>query len=281
MALPEESARFRRQRSDLAVSLAMQSKWDEAVSANQSILRVFPSDVDAYNRLGKAHAELGQYEEAREAYSKALELEPTNIIAKKNITRLAGLKEVPRGGEGAGARVDPRLFIAETGKTTVLSLQALGKREVLAKVTAGEQVVLKVEDKQLHVTTLDEEYIGLVEPRVGMRLVKLMSGGNRYEAAITSASDHQVKVIIREAYQAPELVGRLSFLSRSEPGIRPYIKGRLVRYDGETAEGYSEEGEEDEESSDWEEDESSGDSGFIAQSLPTEEDSDDEDEEEI
>jgi len=281
MALPEESARFRRQRSELAISLAMQSKWDEAVSANQSILRVFPSDVDAYNRLGKARTELGQYEEAREAYSKALELEPTNVIAKKNIARLAGLKEILRGGEGAGARVDPRLFIAETGKTTVLSLQALGKREILAKVTAGEQVVLKVEDKQLHVTTLDEEYIGLVEPRVGMRLVKLMSGGNRYEAAITSVSDHQVKVIIRETYQAPELVGRLSFLSRSEPGIRPYIKGRLVRYGVEATEEYGEEAEDDEESSDWEEDESSGDSGFIAQSLPIEEDSDDEDEEEI
>lgn len=281
MALPEESVRFRRQRSEMAINLAMQSKWDEAVSANQSILRVFPTDVDAYNRLGKAHAELGQYEEAREAYSKALELEPTNIIAKKNIVRLAGLKEVPHGGEGSGARVDPKLFIAETGKTAVLALQTLGKREVLAKVTAGEQVVLKVEDKQLHVTTLDGEYIGWVEPRVGMRLVKLMGGGNRYEAAITSVSDHQVKVIIRETYQAPELVGRLSFLSRSEPGIRPYIKGRLVRYDADTAEGYSEDGEEDEESSDWEEEESTGESGFIAQSLPIEEDNDDDEEEEI
>jgi len=281
MALPEESVRFRRQRSEMAINLAMQSKWDEAVSANQSILRVFPTDVDAYNRLGKAHTELGRYEEAREAYSKALELEPTNIIAKKNIARLAGLKEVPRGGEGSGARVDPKLFIAETGKTAVLALQALGKREVLAKVTAGEQVVLKVEDKQLHVTTLDGEYIGWVEPRVGMRLVKLMGGGNRYEAAITSASDHQVKAIIRETYQAPELVGRLSFLSRSEPGIRPYIKGRLVRYDAGTAEEYSEDGEEDEESSDWEEEESTNESGFIAQSLPIEEDNDDDDEEEM
>jgi len=75
MTFPEEnSARFRRQRTELAITLATQSRWEEAVQANQDILKVFPQDVDALNRLGKASLELGRYADAREAYGKAVHL---------------------------------------------------------------------------------------------------------------------------------------------------------------------------------------------------------------
>ena len=60
MTYPEENGvRFRRQRTDLAIMLATQSRWEEAVQANLDVLRVFPNDVDALNRLGKASLELG------------------------------------------------------------------------------------------------------------------------------------------------------------------------------------------------------------------------------
>src|SRR5207249_9442193 len=138
MALAEEgTARFRRQRSELAINLAMQSKWEDAVSANQSILSVFPNDVDSYNRLGKAFTELGRYDEARDSYSKALSIEPSNTIARKNLTRLAGLKGTEPEKASVATKVDPKLFIEEAGKTAVSLLRNPGARESLAKVTAG------------------------------------------------------------------------------------------------------------------------------------------------
>ena len=274
MAFPEESgARFKRQRAELAISLAMQSRWEEAVAANQSILSVFPSDADAYNRLGKAYIELGHYGEAREAYAKAAEMEPSNAIAKKNLARLAGL-QTNLQVEAVPARVDPRLFIEEAGKAAVLPLQQLGTREVLAKVTAGDQVQLEVEGRQLKVITLSGEYLGQLEPRLGSRLLTLMDSGNRYEAAVTSVGEEQTKVIIREIYQAPQMAGRLSFPSRTETGVRPYIKESIVQYG---LEDEDEELEEDEESAEWE-GEGGEDSQFVAQSLPTEADDDEEDE---
>lgn len=279
MALPEESARFRRQRTELAISLAMQSKWEEAVIANQSILRVFPEDVDAYNRLGKAYTELGQYDDARDAYGRALTIEPINSIAKRNLTRLAGLKSAPRGEQEA-ARVDPSLFIGETGKTTVVNLIALGDKGIVAKSTAGDIVDLRVRGKGLEVFTSAGEYVGLVEPKVGLRVVNFMQSGNRYEAAITSVTDHQIKVMLRETYQAPDMAGRVSFPSRPEPGFRPYVKERLVRNDLDSPNGFS---EDDDDSTEWEEEEGSAESGFVAQSLSiaeeAEEDDDDEEEE--
>ena len=276
MTLPEESARFRRQRAELAISLAMHSKWEEAVTANQSILRVFPEDVDAYNRLGKAYTELGHYDEARDAYGRALTIEPINSIAKKNLTRLAGLKSAPRGVQ-AVARVDPSLFIGETGKTAVVNLIALGDKDIVAKATAGDIVDLRVKGKGLEVYTSAGEYVGLVEPKVGLRVVNFMQSGNRYEAAITSVTEHQVKVIVRETYQAPEMAGRVSFPSRPEPGFRPYVKERLVRSDLDSPGGFS---EDDDDSAEWEEEESPGEGGFVAQSLSIAEEAEDDDDEE-
>ncbi len=39
-----------------------------------------PNDVDAYNRLGRAHIELGEYSLAREAYKRGLEVEVRFLI---------------------------------------------------------------------------------------------------------------------------------------------------------------------------------------------------------
>ena len=64
----------RRQLTREAIDLAMRGRWEEAVVANKDIIEIFPTDVSAYNRVGKALAELGRYTEAKEAYTKALEI---------------------------------------------------------------------------------------------------------------------------------------------------------------------------------------------------------------
>lgn len=286
MALAEEgTARFRRLRSEQAINLAMQSRWEEAVTANQSILSVFPNDVDSYNRLGKAYTELGRYDVARDSYSKALSIEPSNTIARKNLTRLSGLKGSERAGATAVAtKVDPKLFIEEAGKTAVAILNHLGSREVLAKVTAGDQVSLELRDDNVHVFTLGGDYLGRLEPRLGTRLTKLMAGGNRYEAAITSVTDQQVKVIVRETYQSTANAGRVSFPSRAETGFRPYIKESVLQYgldEDDELEYFEDETEERPRSSggDWEEEGGEDGNGFTAESLPMERDEDDEEEE--
>ena len=106
-----EKAKLRRHRTNEAIALAMQSRWGEAVAVNKSIIEIFPDDADAYNRLGKAVTQLGRYAEAREAYSRAFEIEPNNIIAKKNLNRLSHL-EGSAVSSGAGVhKVEPHQFI--------------------------------------------------------------------------------------------------------------------------------------------------------------------------
>jgi hypothetical protein len=213
------------------------------------MLATFPDDVEAWNRLGKALSELGRYEEAREAYSRASSLDSTNTIAKRNLERLATLVRVAPSPAEPQQRLDPQLFIEETGKTGVTTLQRVDN-EVLSRMTAGDQVQLKVAGKTLAVETMRGEYLGELEPRLGLRLSKLVNGGNQYVAAVTSLEDSSCRIIIRETYQDPSLAGRPSFppAGPSGEGVRPYTKESLLRYGLEE----EEEADEQEPGEDWE-----------------------------
>lgn len=225
----EERTRLRRQSSKQAIALAMEGRWREAVEANESLIESFPSDVDAYNRLGRAHMELGEYSLSGKAYEKSLEIDPYNNIARKNINRLSHLVEAgtETNGESVPDKVEPQQFIEEVGKAGVVDLRRLAPPEILAKTVAGSRVNLGIEGRRLVVETSHGEYLGQVEPRHGQRLIKLMEGGNRYTAVIISSSEEAATVIIREVYQHPGQTGQPSFPSRGPESPRTYVGDRL------------------------------------------------------
>src|SRR5437899_11260305 len=105
----EDKARVKRARTEQAIQFAMQSRWQDAISANRQIIAVFPEEADAYNRLGKALSETGKIKEAREAYQRALEIEPGNSIARKNLDRLASARA--KAEPDKAQQVDTSLFI--------------------------------------------------------------------------------------------------------------------------------------------------------------------------
>ena len=225
----EERTRLKRQSSKQAIALAMEGRWGEAVAANKSLLESFPNDVDAYNRLGRAHMELGEYSLAKEAYERAVELDPYNIIAQKNLNRLSRLKEAEVSSEGNFYKVEPQQFIEEVGKAGIVNLYRLGPPEVLAKTVAGGRVNLKIDGPNLIAENSRGEYLGQVEPKYGQRLIKLMEGGNKYTATIISSTEEGVTVIIREVYQDPRQAGRFSFPSKGAESLRPYVGDRIIR----------------------------------------------------
>jgi tetratricopeptide (TPR) repeat protein len=237
----EEQVRLRRQQSKNAIAMAMQGRWREAVVTNQEIIDSFPTDVDAYNRLGKAYTELGEYSLAKAAYTKAVELDAYNIIAQKNLRRLSYL-------DGAGAppaaesdKAKPQYFIEDTGKAGVVNLQQLAPQKILAKIVAGDKVTLRTSDSTLAVENGRGEYLGLVEPRHALRLIKMMEGGNQYSAAIVSSGEDRVSVIIRETYQDPRQVGQLSFPPKGVENPRPSLSEKLLKREMGFVEGMEEE----------------------------------------
>jgi tetratricopeptide (TPR) repeat protein len=237
-------AKLKRERTQEAISLAMQGRWDEAIAANKSIIEICPSDINAFNRLGKALTEKGLYEEAIDAYNRAIAIDPKNSISRKNLRRLSLLKEKQLAPSEDRPKAISRTFIEETGKSGVARLDQLAPKEVLVKMAAGDIVQLKLKKQRLVVENEVGEYLGQVESRINTRLSKLMKGGNKYSAAIASLSDSTVKVIITEIYQHPKQVGRPSFPAKINDGFRSYVKGSILKYEiGEEEETYDDSGD--------------------------------------
>jgi tetratricopeptide (TPR) repeat protein len=235
----EEKARLRQRLSKEAIDLALQGRWEEAEAINRDIIEKFPADVEAYNRIGRALTELGDFNQAKEAYFKALELAPENIIAEKNLARLAKLSEsmatLSRKHKGSktrrarARRVDLDLFITEIGKAGVVNLHNVASTDILTKMAFGDQVQLEARGQHLIVESEGGEYLGEVEPRQGLRLIKLIRGGNRYDAAILNLEKDKVQVIIKEVYQHPSQAERHSFPVKATEHLRTRIKESLLR----------------------------------------------------
>ena len=229
---PEERAKFRRLNTEQAINLARQSKWEDAAEVNQRLISAFPNDADALNRLGKALTELGKYPEAIDAYERARAVDPTNTIAQKNVARLRTLKG-DHVSPPPQTRYDPALFIEEPGKTAVTLLLNVAAADVLAPMAAGDQLGLKVNGSLIEFHDVRDQVVGLLEPKLTLRLLPLMNSGNEYAAAVTAIDDHQVRAIIRETYQHPDNAGKVAFPTTTggTESVRPYMRDSLLRYE--------------------------------------------------
>ncbi len=235
---PAAATRIKRTLAEQAIASAAAGKWTEAADTNRRLLEMGP-EADTENRLAKALWELGELGSAREHYQAALALDPTNRIAERNIDRLrtllvaAGDKTVPAQD---GSKAPVRIFVEETGKTGFAHLLDLPDARKLAQVNPGDSVEMTPEGNRL-IAFSNGMRIGVVEPRVAARLLKLMAEGNKYLAGVTSLGAQDVRIIIREIYQDPRNYGKVSFPTAAKStDLRPYTKGTLLREDEELEE---------------------------------------------
>jgi tetratricopeptide (TPR) repeat protein len=245
---PVNLTRQKRQLADQAIAQATAAQWAEAAATNRRLLEL-GADAESENRLAKALWELGELGSAREHYQTALALDPTNRIAERNIDRLkmlmlaAGEKTVP-AQEGSKAPVS--IFVEETGKTGFAFLTDLADPRQLAQVNPGDAVELTPEGNRL-IAHSNGVRIGVVEPRVAARLLKLMADGNKYAAGVTSLGDKDVRIILREIFQDPANYGKVSFPTAAKStDLRPYTKGTLVREEMDLEEDLEDDEEDDE-----------------------------------
>ena len=253
----ETRGRAKRQLEEMARDLAAEGRWAEAIEVNQQLIERSPKDVNAFNRLGKAYFELHRYRSAYEAYETAASIDPANVIAQRNLSRIEPLKTIEEDGEVQPMQqvIRPGIFIEEVGKTYVDDLVNVAGQEVLTELSSGNQLTIEVTGDDVSVVDQTGRYIGQVEPRLAKRLIELLEIGNRYEVYVTSSSGQSVRVIIREAYKHPSMGNRLSFPRQGKVAIpRAYLRDtRLFRDEPDMLLG-DEEDEDlgDEESEDYE-----------------------------
>ena len=226
-----DKSRLRRDWSKEAINLALKGEWQRATEVNQAILALHPDDVEAMNRLGKAFMELCEYERARQVLVQVVEKAPYNTIARKNLTRLQQLEAIPASGHQAKKSGSvSKLFITESGKSGTTILQRPAVAKTLASVAPGDPVTLVVKNRSICAYVRDDEYLGQVEARLANRLLRLINGGNRYEAAVIGLNDWGVSIIIKETYRHPSLHNIASFPTNVKGERRTLVNQDLLRY---------------------------------------------------
>jgi len=205
----------RRQLGEEARRAAFEGNWEEAVTLNLQILDRFQKDAEAFNRLGRAYISLGNLDEAKDAYSKALRADPANLIARRNLQRLEILR-----GQGGKTSTDvtrpgpmPRTtaFLEEVGKTWVDELVNPSELRTLADISSGEELQLSVVDDRLVVRRANGDRVGEIEPKTARRVLDLMVSGNRYEMFALGLTGQTLRIIIREIFRDPSVATTVSF----------------------------------------------------------------------
>ncbi|MFN8639558.1 MAG: tetratricopeptide repeat protein [Dehalococcoidia bacterium] len=243
----------RRHRVDSAIAHALARRWDLAAEENRGLLEDDPTDVEAANRLGKALTELGDTSGAIEAYEQAIKIDATNAIARKNLARLEEQRKskrptrtAPKARAGANPstprvrRVDVATeslrtapLIEDFGKAADLTLQRVNAR-ASTLVSTGDPAELELTSSGVAVKAAGGAILGHIDPRTGLRLKRMIEGGNKYSVVILRATEGQVEVHVRETAKHPSLVGQASFLPQAgdkRRAPRAYTKSSVLQYE--------------------------------------------------
>lgn len=233
----------RAQRVEQAVEHALSSRWDAAAEINRALLSERPDDVETANRLGKALTELEDYKGAVKAYGRAVNADPMNAIARKNLARLADL-----GGElgpkrgiakkhppSTRAPLDARAhsLVEESGKSAEFDLIA-PNASALRRLAAGDAAVVQPTSGGVEITTPRGAVLGTIDRRAGLRLKRMIEGGNEYVVVIRHIAKGEATVHIRESRSDPSLADQASFIApakaatKKRSGTRAYTRSSVV-----------------------------------------------------
>ncbi len=97
---------------------------------------MFPADLGSLKRLGKAHMELQRYVLAKEAYSRALEIDPYDHIAQKILKEL--LQKYPDDNRIAGVDGGRYRIVGEESGLWTLAIFSDDEGEMIASLSLDE-----------------------------------------------------------------------------------------------------------------------------------------------
>ena len=202
-----------------AIQAALNCNWEEALTLNQRLTELEPESADCLNRLAKAYLELGKYTTAKKIYEAVLKLDPYNQIAEKNLKKVASL--IKNGSNGVKNNTNhiilsPELFLHEPGVTKLVTLIKVAEPQRLLSLSTGTMVSLIVKNRGISVTDSGNQYLGALPDDIAHHLLKLLKGGNKYQALIKSIKPNSLTILIRETFRSKKFRNQASFLDEAK-----------------------------------------------------------------
>lgn len=175
-----------------AINAAKNANWDEAIHTNLQILEETPQDINALNRLGLAHLQLGESKKAKESFEQTLQVDKTNSIAKRQLERITSKLAAP------APAFHREYFIEEPGITKIVELHRLAGKQIVDTLSVGQLCNLVLKKRYISVETSDGVYIGALPEDISFRLSKLISSGNTYSCRVHTVTAKLCTVYLKE-----------------------------------------------------------------------------------
>lgn len=196
-----------------AISAALASNWEEALKINQQIIALDPENVEALNRIARVYFELGDLTQAKRHYDQVLKKDPYNQIAAKFLKRIKTFsKKGGKLGNHNNYIQATDLFIEEAGKTRVVTLLKVAEPQKLSLLSSGMIVNLVAKNRGIIATDQAGEYLGALPDDLSHHLLRLIKGGNKYQAIIKTIKTNSVSILIREVFRSARFRNQPSFL---------------------------------------------------------------------
>lgn len=202
------------QLEEQAIDAAINLSWDDAVELNEKILKKDKNNYPAYLRLGFIYLQKHNYELAKKYYSKALKIQPKNTVAIQNLEKIEILEKSRKKRYQTGRRdkIDPELFIEVVGKTKKVGLVNIGQKDIIAGLSIGQKIDLKIKRRRVEIRTPDTNlYIGTLPDDVSKRLIYFIQAKSLYNTFIKEVTINSVTVFIKELKKGPTVKHYISF----------------------------------------------------------------------
>lgn len=197
-----------------AINAAKHADWSSAITLNQEILTLTPTDVEAMNRLGLALLKNNQVAEAKKTFKQVIAIDGANIIANKHLLKLKNNEQ------SSDIIFDQNNdFIEEPGKSKIVTLHRLTNKDQLKKIKVGQVAELQMKNRYISVVDESGKHIGALPEDISFRLSKLMSNGNEYRCVVYKVSDKQCLVQLKETLRSKKNEHIVSFPGKLQSNL--------------------------------------------------------------
>lgn len=192
----------------MSIQASLTGQWKQAIDLNLHILQLDNNNTPALNRLAKAYEEENELEKAKKTYHRVLSHDKYNRIAVNNLERL---KSAKKGTHKKNQPLATFSFIEEPGRTKTVALTKLAPHQTLSQLMTSTPVLLNPKKRFITISTIEKAHIGYLPDDLSLHLIRLMKLGNKYEAAVKTATKTRVEIFIRETKRGTKLSGIPSF----------------------------------------------------------------------
>jgi hypothetical protein len=198
-----------------AINAALGCRWQEALEINLKLKALEPENTEYLNRLAKANFELGKYTEAKKLYQEVLKLDPYKTMAEKNYKRISAIKKDSDAPNNAQITISASSFLDEPGTTKSVNLVKVAEPQRLLVLSVGTIVNIVPKNRGISITDQNDRYLGAMPDDISFHIMKLIKGGNKYEAFIRAIKPNGLTVLIREIYRSKKFKNQASFLDET------------------------------------------------------------------